>query len=375
MARAAPAPANESRRGAHRLVGSTAEATETSRSRVATMQRSPDRRPEAPASWGSRAHAAAPASESRSGGGSISLTSALARAFVETGARWPRAGRACEAPSFAPGETLAGRYGVEQFVARGGMGEVFLARDLATDERVALKTVLSTSADDARALGRLRREYDLASRVRHPNVCRVFELCVHDQDSRDVLHFMVMEWLDGSPPQIRPENPPAVSEVVAIARQLLGALEAIHAAGVLHLDVKRDNVVSCTAGDFTRAVLVDFGLARTHSKAGSLACAPASGSLGYMAPEQLHGDVLSTATDVFSFGVVLYELLTGKLPFSGCTPTALSSALSRGAVPPSTLRPDVPPALDDLALRCLQVSPAQRLRNVAAVSSLLDRLG
>jgi eukaryotic-like serine/threonine-protein kinase len=276
-------------------------------------------------------------------------------------------------PSFAPGEVLGKRYAVEGLLGRGGMGEVFSALDLESGARVALKAVLPTRADDPRAIRQLRREHQLMSRVRHPNVCRVHEMGVHDDDARDVIHFMTMEWLRGS--SLRARQCPGrrrVAEILLVARQVLRALEAVHSAGVVHLDVKSDNVVLCESGAGIRSVLIDFGLARSLTTRQRTGHVRVSGSMGYMAPEQLRGETLSPRTDLFAFGVVLYELLTGTFPFKGRNVAEVHAAIQRGPIRPRDLSPEVPASLESVALRCLQVDPEERFPDVVAALQALD---
>src|SRR5690606_29418336 len=195
------------------------------------------------------------------------------------------------------------------------MGEVYAASDLSGGRPLALKTVLSTQGDDMRAVRRLIREVGLARRIRHENVCRVLGAGVHAPSAHDVVYFMIMELLDG--PSLRAwsrQVVPSLATSLDIARQVLLGLDAVPAAGVVHGDLKSDNVVLEERASSRRAVLIDFGLAQRLDRSQRPTGKIRSGSLGYMAPEQLAGGALSVRTDIFAFGVVLFELLTGTLP-------------------------------------------------------------
>jgi serine/threonine protein kinase len=279
-------------------------------------------------------------------------------------------------PTFAVGELLAGRYRVEQLLARGGMGEVYLAFDTVFEQRLAIKTVLSTLSDNRGAVRRLCREVRLARRVQHPNVCRVHDIGVHAEDPRDVVYFMSMDFIEGQTLRaLARAQRVAIPRVVCLARQILSGLDAVHSAGVLHRDVKSDNVMVSGEADSPLAVLVDFGLSRSLDGHGNVERTLMSGSVGYMAPEQLEGRTLSPRTDIFGFGVVLYEMLTGVLPFEAGRRRLASTELLGCEVCPSTLRPDTPQALDEVVERCLRYLPEERYRDVRSVLGDLQQLG
>jgi serine/threonine protein kinase len=272
-------------------------------------------------------------------------------------------------PTFAAGEQLARRYRVERLLARGGMGEVFLAFDSVLEQHVALKTLPATQTDNQTAVARLLCEVKHALRVRHPNVCRVHDVAIHDENPRDVIYFMTMEFVAGeSLRKYARKHTLPVKECVSLARQSLLALDAVHAAGLLHRDVKSDNLLVTTTPE-PFVTLIDFGLSRPlHADAGA-ACAALSGSLGYMAPEQLEGRELSPRTDLFSFGVVLFELLTGELPFQLEERRVKRHAWEAPA--PSELRAEVPPELDAVVKRCLRKAPAERYGSAREVLTAL----
>lgn len=277
-------------------------------------------------------------------------------------------------PNLSAGEVIARRYVIERLLAKGGMGEVYVAFDQMLEQRLALKTIASTLSDDPRAIRRLCREARLARCVRHPNVCRVHDIGIHGDEPREVVHFITMELIEGSSlRQVARLQPTSVSLALDIAGQVLHGLQAIHAAGILHRDMKSDNVMVDVVGS-ARAVIVDFGLARSLRTHQRFAHGPISGSMGYMSPEQLEGRPLSPRSDLFSFGVVLFELLTGRLPFDRCN-RGFTWAESPPARELRALRPEVPAALGVVLERCLRHDPADRYPSSADVLRALAQLG
>ena len=264
---------------------------------------------------------------------------------------------------------VAGRYRIQHFVARGGMGEVYEAWDELLAERVALKTInpLVASADQARATARFRQEVQLSRRVADAHVCRIYEFGQHLVRGFGAVSYLTMEFIEGQTLGARLRQGPelGIQEVAELSRQMLRGLGAAHAVGVLHRDFKSDNVLlRATPSGGLHAVIMDFGLARVlgdhahrfterHELVGSAA---------YMAPEQLEeGAELSEATDVYAFGVVLFEMLTGRLPFEGSAPVAVAlRRLSHPAPPPSVHVPELSVAWDQLVLRCLDRDTSRR---------------
>jgi serine/threonine protein kinase len=281
--------------------------------------------------------------------------------------------------TFGAGQTISKRYEIERFIGRGGMGEVYLAFDCVLGERVALKTLLSTISDNQQAIHRLFSEARLARRVSHPNVCRVHDVGVHDEPGRvdDRLHFLTMEYIDGKRlGQLLRSGPMEIPLVMDIARQILAGLGAAHAAGVLHRDLKSDNIMVSGQGADLRIVITDFGLSQALGEDSALRLGQERvGSVSYMAPEQILGHQLSPATDLFAFGVVMFEMLCAELPFASDgapNQTALRRLTQRPAAP-STLRPAVSPALDRLVLRCLMEKPEDRWTSAEQTLAMLEQ--
>jgi len=285
--------------------------------------------------------------------------------------------------TFAPGQVIASRYRIERFLGRGGMGEVYSAYDHVLGEWVALKTLLSTTSDNPHAVRRLFSEARLARRISHPNVCRVHDVGVHEEPGRvdERLPFMTMEFIDGRRlKQILRSGPLELELVVCVARQILAGLGAAHAAGVLHRDLKSDNVmvsgsIASGSGTDVRIAITDFGLSQAldaRARAVGASGQERVGSLAYMAPEQLMGGELGPETDVFCFGVVLFEMLSGKLPFVPERGASLSMGFEHDAPPPSSSSPGVSACLDAVVLRCLREKPSERFARAVDVRQAID---
>jgi serine/threonine protein kinase len=283
--------------------------------------------------------------------------------------------------TFQRGALVGGRYEIREFIARGGMGEVYEAFDRELRERVALKTVSSTACDNARAVKRLKGEVQLARRVSHANVCRIYDFGSHALATTGAqLYFLTMEFVEGETLGQRVRLAGALPEIEArkVARELLAGLGAAHEAGVLHRDFKSDNVMLKVGADGqSSAVVLDFGLARAldSQDGASGSHSQVVGTFGYIAPEQLDGRPHTTASDVYAFGVVWFEMLTGELPFAASRPPSASVSRTRERPsPPSRLNPSVPWEIDALVLRCLERAPSDRYQTVGEILSRLDAL-
>jgi len=284
---------------------------------------------------------------------------------------------------FSKTQILAGRFRILRFVARGGMGEVYEAEDLELNERVALKTVRFEMAEDERTVERFKREIQLARKVTHASVCRTYDVFRHADGEgavagRDTL-VVSMEFLRGTTlaRQITLDGRLKPAFALPIVEQMAAGLEAAHAAGVIHRDFKCANVILVPSpgspGGF-RAVITDFGLA--HAVTGNMASLTGSldvvGTPAYMAPEQLEGKEITPATDTYALGVVMYEMLTGQVPFQGST--VISTALKRLTEPapsPRTLVEDIDPRWEAVILRCLERDPANRFATTLDVAEAL----
>lgn len=284
---------------------------------------------------------------------------------------------------FAAGDRIAHRYVVQRFIARGGMGEVYAVQDEALNERVALKTVLGASSASSKAIRRLKIEVSLSRRIGHPNTCRIYEFGEHQLETEEVVYFFTMALVEGETlgARVRRDGALSIAQVLVLARQILSGLAEAHALGVLHRDLKSDNIMLRSppaAGLDIDAVIMDFGLAlslrgdeRLTSDTNAIV-----GSLAYMAPEQVKSEKLSAATDIYAFGVILFEVLTGSLPFRASSPAAAALQRLRERPPaPSTINPMLAPAWDRIVLGCLQQSTDKRFassRDVLAALAALD---
>ena len=276
---------------------------------------------------------------------------------------------------FQPGRVLNGRFRIVRSLGRGGMGEVYEAVDQELSERVAVKTIRPEIAADPTALARFRQEMQLARRITHPNICRLFDLHRSSDPSGGPLAFLTMELLEGVTlaGRLACEGRLSTAAALPIAQQLADALTAAHQAGVIHRDFKSANVMLVPSPDAPpRTVVMDFGLAQSvamdDSTVSALTRRGMAGTPDYMAPEQLEGGLVSEATDIYAFGVVLYEMVTGTKPFSGDSPLAVAlQRLRREAPPPRSHVPDLDPAWDAAILRCLERDPRARFSSASQI--------
>ncbi|MFY9826748.1 MAG: tetratricopeptide repeat protein [Thermoanaerobaculia bacterium] len=280
--------------------------------------------------------------------------------------------------SLAPGGVLAGRYRVVAFLGRGAVGEVYEALDQELGDAIAVKILRPEIARDERALHRFRREIQLARRVTHPNVCRVFDLVHHTSPAGDAPPadqvFLTMELLRGETLEqlLARQGRMSTAEALPVIGHIVAALTAAHANGVVHRDLKSGNVFLVPEASGTRAVVTDFGLAwssiETDDSASLTATGELVGSPAYMAPEQVRGEEATPATDIYALGVVIFEMVTGELPFVG--KSAFYTALKRLQEPAPSPRlhlSDLDPAWEKMILRCLERDPAKRFPSVRHV--------
>ncbi len=265
---------------------------------------------------------------------------------------------------FLPGRLLAGRYRIIALLGRGGMGEVYRADDLTLGQPVALKFLPEDASRDEALVERFRNEVRLSRRVSHPNVCRVYDVGEVDGHT-----FFTMEYVDGEDlaSLLRRIGRLPADKALEIARQLCAGLAAAHAKGVLHRDLKPANIMLDGRG---QVVITDFGLA------GLVDQIPGSdvrsGTPAYMAPEQLEGKEVNAKSDVYSLGLVLYEIFTGKRAFSVESLPELVRVRSESAPSkPSSLVKDLDPGVERVILRCLEPDPANRMTSVLGVAAAL----
>ena len=278
---------------------------------------------------------------------------------------------------FREGQVISERYRIVRLLGQGGMGAVYAAEDGEFGgELVALKTILAPGKNASRLLARFKKEVQLARRVAHPNVCRIFDVGYHVAGPGRSI-FVSMEYIAGVPLKtvIQQKGRLNEREALEIIRDVAAALEATHAAGLIHRDVKSANVM---IAEDDRAVLMDFGLAclsnpdadePSLTKTGAIVGTPA-----YMAPEQIEGTALTPATDIYAFGMVIYEMVTGRLPYEGDTPMyILAKRLREPPRSPAHFVPNLKAEWEHTILRCLEHDPAKRFQNAMDVCRALDR--
>jgi eukaryotic-like serine/threonine-protein kinase len=273
----------------------------------------------------------------------------------------------------APGTRL-GPYEIVAHIGAGGMGTVYRARDTRLSREVAVKLLPSSTSSDPRLRERLAREARAISALSHPNICRLY-----DVGSADGADYLVMELLDGESLAGRlARGPMPLDDALRIAAEIAAALDAAHRAGIVHRDLKPGNVMLTRNG----ARLLDFGLAKEFVQP-SDADAPTVqapltadgaivGTLRYMAPEQLEGGAVDARTDVFAFGLVVYEMLTGRPAFDAPTQTSLITSILTAEPPPiRSLNPAVPASIDRLVRRCLRKNPEERWQSMQSLGESL----
>jgi hypothetical protein len=265
---------------------------------------------------------------------------------------------------FLPGALLAGRYRIVALLGRGGMGEVYRAHDLTLGQEVALKFLPEVAARNPAALTRFYNEVRIARQVSHSNVCRVYDLGEVDGQP-----YLSMEYVDGEDlgSLLRRIGHLPSDKAIEIARQLCAGLAAAHAKGVLHRDLKPANVMLNGRG---QVVITDFGLAALADEIPGEEIR--NGTPAYMAPEQLAGREVTVQSDIYSLGLVLYEIFTGKRAFAASTLAELVRLHTETAPPsPSTLVKDLDPAVESAILRCLDPEPSHRPPSALAVAARL----
>jgi len=284
-------------------------------------------------------------------------------------------------PSFSSGEIISGRFRIAGFLGRGGMGEVYKAEDMRLHRLVALKFLPGDVAGYSQSLSRFQREAEAASALNHRNICVVYDL--GEQNGRA---FIAMEFLEGQTLRdVIMGRPLQLERLLDIGAQVADGLDAAHSKGIMHRDIKPENIFIISRGD---AKILDFGLAKvqpggmagsnTDITSGALDLTQrgaAMGTAAYMSPEQARGEKLDTRTDLFSFGLVLYEMGTGRRAFTGDTAAMIfASLLKETPVPPSEINRAIPLELDKIISKALEKDRALRYQHAADIREDLERL-
>jgi serine/threonine protein kinase len=282
----------------------------------------------------------------------------------------PRALRAAFAvpKTIAEGSWLDGRYHIIRFLAAGGMGEVYEARDQLLEENVAIKLMRRDLVGKPGARERFADEIRLARKVTHFNVCRVFDV---GSDGDRVFYTMELHAGDTLATRLDRDGKLTLDQIRPIATQILSAVGAAHTADVIHADLKPSNVLLEPNG---RVLVTDFGLAMSLCATPACECRQAHllGTPAYMSPEQVEGNELATGTDLFSFGVILFEMLTGELPWCGANSLELASARLTGPTPsPRAIDPSIDSTWDAVVQRCLSRDRDVRPASAAEVAQSL----
>jgi serine/threonine protein kinase/dienelactone hydrolase len=275
--------------------------------------------------------------------------------------------------------TRLGRYEIRSRLGVGGMGEVYLAQDTALDRKVAIKFLPESLTADKQARKRLVREAQAAAKLDHPNICSIYEVGEEDGCS-----FIVMQYLEGETLDVRMKRKPLdFSQSLSIATQVADALAEAHARGIIHRDIKPSNIIITPRG---QAKVMDFGLAKSLSTTGaidteaatqSLLTAPGAviGTVPYMSPEQVKGEKLDARTDIFSFGVMLYEMLSGRQPFARDSAAEIVAAiLTREPPPLDRGNAAVPVKLEEIVRTCLDKDRARRYQTMGKLADALEQI-
>ena len=264
----------------------------------------------------------------------------------------------------APGETFAHRYQVIEALGRGGMGRVYKVYDTEVREKLALKLLNPDIASDERTIERFRAELRLARAISHRNICRM-----HDLGREGSTYYITMEYVPGEDLKslIHRIGALPVGKAVSIARQVSEGLEEAHRTGVVHRDLKPQNIMIDREGN---ARIMDFGIARSVKGKGITGANVLIGTPEYMSPEQVDGKEAGPRADLYSLGIVLFEMLTARLPFEGDTALSIAVKQKTEAPPdPRTFNPQIPEGLARLILRCLEKAPEKRPANAGELSS------
>ncbi len=250
---------------------------------------------------------------------------------------------------------FSGRYKIVEKIGSGGMAEVYKAEDTILNRTVAIKVLHSQLATQKDFIERLRREAQAAANLNHPNIVNI-----HDWGSEDDTYFIVMEYIEGKTLKeiIEAEAPFPPERAISIATKVCSALDFAHRRDIIHRDVKPQNIMITTEGEIK---VTDFGIARAGAATPMTQTGSIMGTAQYISPEQAQGRIIQQTSDIYSLGIVLYEMFTGKVPFSGENPIAIAfKQVHEKPIPPRKIRPSIPDSLERITLRALAKNPNDR---------------
>jgi serine/threonine protein kinase len=273
-------------------------------------------------------------------------------------------GRAATSHANMAGQVLDRRYAIVKKVGEGGMSYVYLARDVSSDARYAIKILSPALSKDENAMARLRREAALGIRLAHPNVCHIVRM----GETEDGLCYVVMPYVEGEILSDRNYRvgKTSLADTSKFITEIANGLHVAHQLGIVHRDLKPENIMICKKADGEEyAVVMDFGLAKERKAGGELQKLTATGIIlgtpEFMSPEQLRGKPLDPRTDIYSLALMTYEMLTSKLPFEGSNQQAMMIARLRAEpIPARTRRPELPEALDTVLLKGMAREASER---------------
>ncbi len=269
----------------------------------------------------------------------------------------------------APGSLFASRYQIIEELGHGGMGRVYRALDKKLNEEVALKLVRPEIAADRSTLERFHTELKLARKISHPHIGRMYELM-----EEKGAHFITMEYVPGQDLRalIRQTGQLTVGKAIAIGKEICEGLAEAHKQGIVHRDLKPSNIIIDRAGG---ARIMDFGIARSMGVKSRTGAGVMIGTPEYMSPEQVEGKEVDARSDIYSLGIILYEMLTGRVPFEGDTPFTVG-VKQKNEIPknPKVLNPNIPDDLGGVILKCLEKDRQNRYPSAEVLAVELDRI-
>jgi eukaryotic-like serine/threonine-protein kinase len=274
---------------------------------------------------------------------------------------------------FEAGQTVNGKYEILETLGHGGMNDAYKARDCQTGRLVVLKVPYASLIGDPATFSRYQRELEIGKRLHHPNIQQLVE---EGRLDGGIAPYLVLEFVDGTllRDYLREHAPLPVDEAITIAVQLTGALQYCHATGVVHRDLKPENILIEHDGTVK---LVDFGIAllKGARRLTFRRLSTGFGTPDYMAPEQVQGDRGDARTDIYAVGVMLYEMVTGEVPYQGDSPLAvMAQRVTTDAPLLRSKRPELPPALEAVVWRALRREPAERYASMADLGHDLEHL-